>query len=163
MMDATFGEAFFTLVGIGILVSLLPIFIAFWRGHPNRWIIFIITVVFGATILGWLIALVWSLHGFHRGADKASRGGTSGLNLFADDVGLMTVVGQRSSIGHETHRTVSPSEPLALPILDEKRLSLFEATKLLERLHRMRAGGYLSETEMMRTKARIVHGSLENV
>ncbi|KQT52402.1 MULTISPECIES: superinfection immunity protein [unclassified Aureimonas] len=162
-MDATFGEAFFTLIGIGILVSLLPIFIAFWRGHPNRWIIFIITVVFGATILGWLIALVWSLHGFHRGADKASRGGTSGLNLFADDVGLVTVVGQRSPSSHENHRIVPPSDVSVLPILDEKRLSLFEATQLLERLHRMRAEGYLSETEMTRIKTQIVCGSLENV
>ena len=41
---------------------LLPTFIAFSRDHRNRWIIFIVNIVFGATVLGWLIALVWAMN-----------------------------------------------------------------------------------------------------
>ena len=51
---------------------LLPTFIAFSRGHRNRWIIFIVNIVFGATVLGWLIALVWAMNK----VDDPIKGGT---------------------------------------------------------------------------------------
>lgn len=69
--------------GAGLLI-VIPIFIAFYRKHPNRWVIFVITIVFGATGLGWLIALVWSLSAAHL-SPKGSNGGESGLNLFVND------------------------------------------------------------------------------
>lgn len=48
--------------GILILViCFLPTIIAFNRGHHYRWIICAINVVFGATGIGYLAALVWSL------------------------------------------------------------------------------------------------------
>lgn len=50
------------LILLAILLYLLPTFIAFNRVHRNRWVIMIINVVFGATVLGWLIALVWALN-----------------------------------------------------------------------------------------------------
>lgn len=70
-------------VGAGLLIA-IPIFIAFYRKHPNRWVIFVITIIFGATGLGWLIALVWSLSAVHL-SPKGSNGGESGLNLFVND------------------------------------------------------------------------------
>lgn len=70
-------------IGAGLLIA-IPIFIAFYRKHPNRWVIFVITIVFGATGLGWLIALVWSLSAVHL-SQKGSDGGESGLNLFVND------------------------------------------------------------------------------
>ena len=51
---------------------LLPTFIAFSRDHRNRWIIFIVNIVFGATVLGWLIALVWAMNK----VDDPIKGGT---------------------------------------------------------------------------------------
>lgn len=70
-------------IGAGLLIA-IPIFIAFYRKHPNRWVIFVITIIFGATGLGWLIALVWSLSAVHL-SPKGSDGGESGLNLFVND------------------------------------------------------------------------------
>ena len=46
---------------IGIAIFFLPTIIAFKRSHRNRWIIFLLNI-FGATIILWVIALVWSLN-----------------------------------------------------------------------------------------------------
>jgi hypothetical protein len=42
-------------------IYILPTIVAFRRDHPNRWIILVINVAFGGTILGWGIALAWAL------------------------------------------------------------------------------------------------------
>ena len=39
---------------------LLPAFIAAVRGHQNTAAIFVLTLLLGWTILGWVIAFVWS-------------------------------------------------------------------------------------------------------
>src|ERR1043166_2373651 len=41
------------------LIYPLPAIIAFHRRHRNRWLILVINIAFGATMIGWLIALVW--------------------------------------------------------------------------------------------------------
>ena len=38
-----------------------PTFVAVWRKHPNRIAIFVINLLFGWTIIGWIVALIWSL------------------------------------------------------------------------------------------------------
>ena len=48
---------------IGIAIFFLPTIVAFKRSHRNRWIIFLLNI-FGATIILWVIALVWSLNKF---------------------------------------------------------------------------------------------------
>ena len=48
---------------IGIAIYFLPIIIAFKGSHRNRWIIFLLNI-FGATIILWVIALVWALNKF---------------------------------------------------------------------------------------------------
>jgi len=45
-----------------IAIYFLPAMIGFSRDHRNRWIILLINVVFGATVLGWLIALIWAMN-----------------------------------------------------------------------------------------------------
>lgn len=65
-------------------IYLIPTFIAFGRGHPNRWPILVINVVFGGTGLGWLGSLVWACSAVHR-SSTGNHGGESGLNLFAND------------------------------------------------------------------------------
>lgn len=49
------------LVG-AILVALIPTIIAFRRKHPHRWLILVLNVLFSATGIGWIIALIWSLN-----------------------------------------------------------------------------------------------------
>jgi hypothetical protein len=63
----------------------------FRRDHPNRWIILVINVAFGGTIIGWGIALVWAMRAAHR-VGSTSSSGESGLNLFINDVKKLQVV-----------------------------------------------------------------------
>ncbi|MFB7558369.1 superinfection immunity protein [Streptomyces brevispora] len=46
---------------IGLVVYLLPSLVAFNRGTDNRWLVLVINVIFGATFLGWVLALVLAL------------------------------------------------------------------------------------------------------
>ena len=47
---------------IAIVLYFFPTIIAFRRGHRNRWVIFLINFVFGATVLGWIGALIWAMN-----------------------------------------------------------------------------------------------------
>lgn len=50
------------IVGFGVIgVYLLPSLIAFSRGHNNLVPIFLFNLVLGWTMIGWVLALVWSL------------------------------------------------------------------------------------------------------
>ena len=55
-------------LGIAVLflviavVYCLPTIVAFSKGHRNRWVILAINLAFGATLLGWVAALVWALN-----------------------------------------------------------------------------------------------------
>jgi hypothetical protein len=45
---------------LGFLFSLLPGFIALARKHPNATAIFLLSLFFGWTVVGWVVALVWA-------------------------------------------------------------------------------------------------------
>ena len=45
-----------------LLIYLIPVFIVWIRGHEHKVAITILTVLLGWTIIGWLIALYWSLN-----------------------------------------------------------------------------------------------------
>jgi Superinfection immunity protein len=83
------------ILGIGLLVFgfvyTLPSIVAFRRDHPNRWLIFVINLAFGGTIIGWGIALAWAMRAVHR-LGSASSGGESGLNLFVNDMRKVQIV-----------------------------------------------------------------------
>lgn len=68
--------AFVIFLVIGFLIAgiiyVAPSIVAFRRDHPNRWPILLINVVFGGTILGWGIALVWALQAVHRLGSRAA-------------------------------------------------------------------------------------------
>ena len=53
---------FAVIVLVAVVVYFIPSMVAFSRGHRNRWVIFVINLVFGATLLGWVVALVWALN-----------------------------------------------------------------------------------------------------
>ncbi len=50
----------------GIVVYLLPAIIATSRIHQNQGAITVLNVAFGWTILGWVVALVWSVTEVHK-------------------------------------------------------------------------------------------------
>jgi hypothetical protein len=47
---------------LSLVLFFLPTIIAFRRDHRNRWVIFLINFVFGATVLGWIGALIWAMN-----------------------------------------------------------------------------------------------------
>jgi hypothetical protein len=53
---------FAVIVLVAVVVYFIPSMVAFSRRHRNRWVIFVINLVFGATLLGWVVALVWALN-----------------------------------------------------------------------------------------------------
>lgn len=115
------------------VIYIMPSIIAFRRSHPNRWIILVINIAFGGTIIGWGIALVWAMRAAHR-VGSASSGGESGLNLFIHDVKKIQVV-----------------EP---PLLPQTSLA-----HELERLHGLLLQGAISQTEFDGLKARLLGAS----
>lgn len=86
--DLAFLAIFFLVIGI---IYIAPSIVAFRRNHPNRWIILVINVAFGGTIIGWGIAMVWAMRAAHR-IGSTSSGGESGLNLFVNDVKKIQVI-----------------------------------------------------------------------
>jgi hypothetical protein len=49
-------------IGLVCVIYPLPAIIAFTKRHRNRWVILVINIAFGATVIGWLVALVWALN-----------------------------------------------------------------------------------------------------
>lgn len=115
---------------VAAIIFAAPSFIAFRRQHPNRWAILLINVVFGGTILGWGVALVWALKAIHRPGGTSS-GGESGLNIFVNDIKKVQVV-----------------EPPPLPSTT--------ASQEIERLHTLLSRGAISQTEYDGLKAKVV-------
>jgi len=62
-------------VGVGVLLYLLPAFIAGVRHHQNQGAIFVLNLLLGWTILGWIASLVWVC----TSVDPRILGGTSPL------------------------------------------------------------------------------------
>jgi len=69
---------------VALVIYVIPSIVAFRRQHPNRWPIFLVNMVFGGTILGWIGSLIWALGAAHK-SETGSDGGESGLNIFAND------------------------------------------------------------------------------
>jgi hypothetical protein len=133
--DSHTGDLFvialiFLIAGV---IYIIPSIVAFRRNHPNRWIILVINLAFGTTVIGWGIALVWALRAAHQ-IGSTSSGGESGLNIFVNDV-----------------RRVQLVEPPPLP-----QPSM---TQELERLHDLLVRGAISQGEFERLKAKLLGGA----
>ncbi|MFG2224321.1 superinfection immunity protein [Streptomyces sp. NPDC048644] len=58
MVLADLGSVGVVLLGIVVLVVyFLPSYVAFYRRIDNRWLVLVINVLFGASFVGWLVAL----------------------------------------------------------------------------------------------------------
>jgi hypothetical protein len=102
---------FIIVVSISFLIAgivyIVPSIVAFRRNHPNRWIILVINIAFGTTIVGWGIALAWAMRAAHR-VGSTSSGGESGLNLFINDAKKVQLIEPppipQASVVHELER-----------------------------------------------------------
>ena len=64
MLEALIGGSLLLLVLlvlVGSVIYFIPTIIAIKRDHPQKLPIILINVIFGATLIGWVGALVWSL------------------------------------------------------------------------------------------------------
>ncbi len=129
-----------TIIGVAMFIGALPVFIAFLRGHPNRWLILVLTVVAGATLVGWLIALIWSMNAIHRSRGPIANGGESGLNLFANDIPVRV-------IRFEAPQLASP---------DRKGAPVEAVAGQLERLAQLHQTGWLNDTEFASAKSALL-------
>ncbi|TXN33095.1 superinfection immunity protein [Methylobacterium sp. WL19] len=134
------------LVAITVCVAVygLPSIIAFHRHHPNRWVILAVNALFGGTLVGWVVALVWALHAVHRPDQTgASQGGESGLNLFVNDTRRVALVAapQGDGGGHAS----APLSPA-------------DAVRELERLADLRTAGHIDDTEHRALKSAVLRG-----
>lgn len=85
--DLDAGIAFVIFILLLAIVYELPAIIAFFRGHPNRWLILVLCTALAGTGIVWLGCLVWAFKAIHITDDPSgTNGGESGLNLLANDV-----------------------------------------------------------------------------
>ncbi|UZE49812.1 superinfection immunity protein [Rhodopseudomonas sp. P2A-2r] len=117
------------------VVYVIPSVVAFRKSHPNRWIIFAINMAFGATVIGWIGALVWSMQAVHLSNQPGgSNGGESGLNLFVNDVQQVRIVADAPA----------PIPTYAAP---EAPIDIREAVVELDRLKVLRQDGNLTQQQ----------------
>ena len=56
------GNDFVQYLLIASIIYVLPTITAFFRGHRNRWLILILNIFLGYTIIVWLLLLLWSMN-----------------------------------------------------------------------------------------------------
>jgi hypothetical protein len=120
-------------------VYMIPTIVAFRRGHPNRWLIGVINICFGATGIGWLGSLVWACQAIHR-SPTGNHGGESGLNIAVNDPVLAKVVGDGGA-------------PVAV-----QRADVDEIAAKLSRLKALADQGAISAEEYASLKGNVLQG-----
>ena len=141
--DAFVGE-FLLILGLCFVAYLIPSFIAFARGHPNRYVILVINVVLGGTGLGWLVSLIWALDVLHlEGRHFASQADTSGWNPAENKPRAAALTVWSDSVEHPRSQEEAP-------------ISAAAAVAQLEKLTHLKAAGHLSESEFAALKSAIL-------
>lgn len=51
---------------LALILMFLPTLIALIRGHDNSFAIFLTNLLLGWTVIGWLVALIWSFTAIRR-------------------------------------------------------------------------------------------------
>ncbi|WP_182422217.1 superinfection immunity protein [Aureimonas sp. ME7] len=129
---------------VGLTLFFIPSYIAFRREHPNRWLILAVNIGLGGTGIGWCVALVWALRIVHLTGDGGgSRGGESGLNLFANDISRVRVEPLMSG----ATRRAQAAPP-----------SSGDALHQIERLRQLLDAGHIDQAEFAQLKAAALRG-----
>lgn len=128
------GIAFVTFFLLLAIVYELPAIIAFFRGHPNRWLILVLCTALAGTGIVWLGCLIWAFKAIHITDDPAgTNGGESGLNLLANDV--------------QRVRIENPSAPSQNPLASSP-----DPVERLERLKRLLDEGAIDREQFQRLR-----------
>ncbi|MEO1038003.1 MAG: superinfection immunity protein [Pseudomonadota bacterium] len=54
------------IIVLAVLLHFLPTLIALLRGHHNGFAIFLTNLLLGWTVIGWIVALIWSFTAIER-------------------------------------------------------------------------------------------------
>lgn len=127
-----------------LVIFIIPSIVAFWRRHPNRWVILLLNIFLGATGIVWFGCLIWAFMAVHISDDPdGSNGGESGLNLAANDVVRVRV----------EPALATPAGALPPPLPAPARP---DAVERLERLKRLRDDGAIDQQQFERMRDRII-------
>jgi hypothetical protein len=140
----TLMQDIFFLCVIAALIYFIPTLVGFMRGHPNRWVIFLLNFVFGVTILGWFGCLIWASNAIQKRDGPGSAGGESGLNLFANDEKLVRIVNQAP--------VIKADDPAIAAVPRQNDIA-----EQLTALARLRADGVINEQEFSALKLKIIN------
>jgi Superinfection immunity protein len=62
------------LLAFGVIAYLMPTVVALLRHHHNKTAITLLNILLGWTVIGWIVALVWSATAVRRELQTSSRG-----------------------------------------------------------------------------------------
>ena len=137
MIATLIGGAVWLLVVGGLAwLYVLPSLMAFRRRHRNRWVILMVDVMFGASVVGWLWAFFWALRAPR--SPVASGGNASALDVLTEDV-------RGVALGRPAAASPSPGP-----------MSAGRAAQEIERLAARRAAGHLTAAEFATLKAAVL-------
>ncbi len=150
MQTALLALAFIAGIVAILAVIFIPTIVAFRRQHPNRWLIFVVNLAFGGTVVGWIAALVWALHYAHISED-GSNGGESGVNLFVNDPVNVRADPTMNGDQNRVLAGSSTNDPIA-----SSDHSAAESVQTLRRLKTLFENGAISAEEYTALKAPIL-------
>jgi len=130
------GAIWLVIVGGLAWLYVLPSLIAFRRRHRHRWVILIVDIMFGASVVGWLWALFWALRAPR--VPAASGGNASALDMLTDDVRALVLA--RPAVAAPNPGPVSAAT----------------AVQEIERLVSLRASGAITDAEFATLKAAVL-------
>ena len=134
--QASLEMALIAVLIVGWIIYIVPTIIAFRRKHPNRWLVLVVNVVFGATGLGWLGSLVWACSALHVGS-KGNGANETRVEGYSLNPAAATL-GGATKTDHST--TTYPTDPI----------------ERLRRLQALRDSGALDEREFKSLKAEVL-------
>lgn len=141
---------FLVFLVFALIMYPLPTFVAFSKRHPNRWVILGLNLILGGTGIVWFGCLIWAMMKVHDPKDaEGSRGGESGLNIFANDIVRVKVEGESAT--PPSARAGAPGWPSDLPSSPAPGP---DTLSRLERLQRLRDQGVIDDEQLDRMSRR---------
>lgn len=101
-MEAIFGFFGLTLLLIILALSFIPVIIAAVRKHNDTILIFLLTFFLGWTVIGWIVALIWSLSSNVQGVAMTNHPVSKSLT---DKLNELTLLLNKKVITQEEHDT----------------------------------------------------------
>lgn len=137
------------LLVIAVSLYFIPTIVAFSREHDYRWVICVLNIAGGWTLVLWVAALVWAVYPANKTFADPLVGSATGLGIrnTGDAFG-------EAEFGRERgYRTAQFSSPAVVPPPRDRQGSVIDA---LERLQKLRDNGVLTQDEFEIQKREIL-------